>query len=41
MDRKAGNTEFTVRLTKNGKSEEKTFPNIEEDDEVTIFEFDM
>jgi hypothetical protein len=41
MDRSAGKTEFSVRLTKNGQAEEKTISDIEEDGELPVFEFDM
>ena len=41
MDRSAGATPFTVRLTKQGKSTDKTFEDLEEDDEITVFEFDL
>ena len=41
MERFAGATPFKVRLTKEGKSEEKEFPGIEEDEEIQCFEFDL
>ena len=41
MDRSSGATPFAVRLTKHGEAEDKTFPDIEEDDEMPVFEFDL
>ena len=41
MDRSDGATPFSVRMTKNGKSTDKDFADIEEDDELNIFEFDL
>ena len=41
MDRSDGATPFSVRMTKNGKSTDKDFPDIEEDDELNVFEFDL
>jgi hypothetical protein len=41
MDRAAAPTPFVVRLTKEGTSQDKTFPDLEEDDEQIVFEFDL
>eukprot|EP01048_Picozoa_sp_COSAG05_P022064 COSAG05_NODE_4272_length_1588_cov_1.354600_2_plen_157_part_00 len=41
MDRSKGKTPFAVRLTKNGQSEDKQFEDIQEDDEVPVFEFTL
>eukprot|EP01047_Picozoa_sp_COSAG01_P053233 COSAG01_NODE_5684_length_4102_cov_2.406695_4_plen_56_part_00 len=37
MDRSAGKTEFSVRLTRNGHAEEETIPDIAEDAELPVF----
>ena len=39
--REDGDTPYSVRLTKDGESEDKHFDDLEEYDEATAFEFDL
>jgi hypothetical protein len=41
MDRTGGKTPFSVRLTKQGIAEDKHYPDLEEDEEQVVFEFDL
>ncbi len=40
-DHQPAETPYTVRMTIDGQTEEKTFPDIDEYEEVVAFEFDI
>jgi Ca2+-binding EF-hand superfamily protein len=41
MDRAKGKTPFMVRCTKNGKAEDRNFDNIQEDEELEVWSFEL